>query len=284
MGGVCIFIHEDLEFFSVTLDKYCKEKDIEVCAVRLNITLIQLIILTIYRSPSDNFTNFLKNLDNVLTLSWPAGHISPTYKECFQVCWGIRIPLFLPCCHLPWSISITLNQSECIFPRNSRVQMILCVMLRAALHTVSLQRRTSMTKVYWNFSYLSHKNWEEIVMEDDVNISFNKFLNTYLRIFHSCFINKCKNFNTVSKSWITKGMKTSCNRKRVLYLKLRDSNVMERKLYYRHYCKILSEVIKEAKNYAMKKLVLRQKIKLKPHGILYIKKQITQLIRITLNH
>jgi hypothetical protein len=59
---------------------------------------------------------------------------------------------------------------------------------------------------------------------------------------------------------------------------------MERKLYYRHYCKILSEVIKEAKNYAMKKLVLRQKIKLKPHGILYIKKQITQLIRITLNH
>jgi hypothetical protein len=47
--GVCIFIHEDLEFFSITLDKYCKEKDIKVCAVRLNITLIQLIILTIYR-------------------------------------------------------------------------------------------------------------------------------------------------------------------------------------------------------------------------------------------
>ena len=68
-GGMCIFIHEDLEFFSVTLDKYCKKKYIEVCAVRLNITLIQLIILTIYRSPSDNFTNFLKNLDNVLTLS-----------------------------------------------------------------------------------------------------------------------------------------------------------------------------------------------------------------------
>jgi len=27
-GGVCIFIHEDLEFFSISLDKYCKEKDI----------------------------------------------------------------------------------------------------------------------------------------------------------------------------------------------------------------------------------------------------------------
>jgi len=46
---VCIFIHEDLEFFSISLDKYCKEKDIEVCAIRLNIIPIKLIILAIYR-------------------------------------------------------------------------------------------------------------------------------------------------------------------------------------------------------------------------------------------
>jgi hypothetical protein len=47
---------------------------------------------------------------------------------------------FSPCCHLPWSISIPLNQSECIFPRNSRVQMILCAMLHASkwLQTHSL--------------------------------------------------------------------------------------------------------------------------------------------------
>jgi hypothetical protein len=45
---------------------------------------------------------------------------------------GWQYPTFSPCCHLPWSVSIPLNQSECIFPRNSRVQMIL-----AALHTVS---------------------------------------------------------------------------------------------------------------------------------------------------
>ena len=61
-GGVCIFVHEDFEFSSISLDKYCKEKDIEVCAVRLKIIPIQLIILAIYRSPSGNFTNFLRNL------------------------------------------------------------------------------------------------------------------------------------------------------------------------------------------------------------------------------
>jgi hypothetical protein len=33
-------------------------------------------------------------------------------------------------------------------------------------------------------------DWEEIFMEDDANISVNKFLNTYLRIFHSCFFKK----------------------------------------------------------------------------------------------
>jgi len=78
---------------------------------------------------------------------------------------------------------------------------------------------------------LSHENWKEIFMEDDANISFNKFLNIYLRIFHSCFNKKCKDFNTISKPWITKGIKTSCNRKRVLYPKARDKNEMEHRLY-----------------------------------------------------
>jgi len=92
---------------------------------------------------------------------------------------------------------------------------------------------------------LSYKNWEEISMEDDANISFNKYLNIYLRTFHSCCIKKRKNSNTVSKPWITKGIKTSCNRKRELYLMARGTNEMEYKLYYKHYCKILSKVIKE---------------------------------------
>jgi len=92
----------------------------------------------------------------------------------------------------------------------------------------------------------SHKNWEEIFMEDDANTSFNKFLTIYLKIFHTCFIKKHTNFNTISKPWITKGIKTSCNRKRELYLKVGDNNEMEHKLYYKQYCKILYEVIKEA--------------------------------------
>jgi hypothetical protein len=46
---MCIFVHEGLDFFSMSLDKYCKEKDIEVCAIKLKITPIQLNMLAIYR-------------------------------------------------------------------------------------------------------------------------------------------------------------------------------------------------------------------------------------------
>jgi len=36
------------------------------------------------------------NLESeTLTISWPAGHICPTYKESFQVRWDNSIPLFL---------------------------------------------------------------------------------------------------------------------------------------------------------------------------------------------
>ena len=43
----------------------------------------------------------------------------------------------------------------------------------------------------------------------------------------------------------------------------RDNSEMEHKLYYKHYCKILSKIIKEAKkkNYIIKKLLVSQKIK-----------------------
>jgi hypothetical protein len=85
---------------------------------------------------------------------------------------------------------------------------------------------------------LSYENWEDIFMEDDANISFNKFLNIYLRMFQSCFIKKCINSNIVSKLWITKGIKTSCNQKRELYLKVRGNNEIEHKLYYKQHCKI----------------------------------------------
>jgi hypothetical protein len=81
---VCIYIHEDFDFSTISLAKYCKEKDIEVCAVKLNITDRKLIMLTIYRSTSGNFNKFMKHLDGVLN-TWYSNKIE------FIICGDINV-------------------------------------------------------------------------------------------------------------------------------------------------------------------------------------------------
>jgi hypothetical protein len=71
---------------------------------------------------------------------------------------------------------------------------------------------------------LRYESWDYIFTNDDVNIIFNNFLSTYLRIFNSSFpISKsyCKNNNN---RWLTPGIKKSSLHKRELYLTSRHSN------------------------------------------------------------
>ena len=83
---------------------------------------------------------------------------------------------------------------------------------------------------------------------------FNFFLDSYLKIFNSSF--PLKRFHIAkkkkNKNWITLGILTSCRHKRELFIASRNSNNAELIYYYKRYCKILSAVIKEAKNYADK--------------------------------
>ena len=120
-----------------------------------------------------------------------------------------------------------------------------------------------LEKAFDCVNHKNHKNWEDIFMEGDANVSFNKFLNTYLRIFHSCFTKKHKNVNIIPKPWLTAGIKTSCKRKRELYLIARDSMGSEPKIYYKHYCKILTKVLKEAKKLYYKDIIDKSKNKIK---------------------
>jgi hypothetical protein len=61
-GGVSIFIHESIKFTNLTLEGNCKEQDIEVCAVKLNLCTTKIIIVAIYRLPSGNFSYFFKEI------------------------------------------------------------------------------------------------------------------------------------------------------------------------------------------------------------------------------
>ena len=67
-GGVAIYIHKSIHCSNIDIVKYCKEKDIEICALNLSYYDQKICIITLYRPPSGNFDFFLLHLDSVLHL------------------------------------------------------------------------------------------------------------------------------------------------------------------------------------------------------------------------
>jgi hypothetical protein len=113
---------------------------------------------------------------------------------------------------------------------------------------------------------LSYETWDCVFglnNNPDVDTLFNSFLNNYLRIFHNHFSQRkfIKRHNHTS--WITSGIKISCKHKRFLYLCTRSSDDISLKKSYKQYCKILANVLKEAKKYAYNNQINKSTNKIK---------------------
>ena len=67
-GGACLFISELIQSTTINLDKFCKEKDLEICAAKLHLLSGEICIVTIYRSPSGDFQYFIDNLEKILSM------------------------------------------------------------------------------------------------------------------------------------------------------------------------------------------------------------------------
>jgi len=65
-GGVCIFVKKNLKYSNIDLDKYCKDQNIEVCALKLKSTFFNICIMAVYRAPTGNFNLFLNRLDDII--------------------------------------------------------------------------------------------------------------------------------------------------------------------------------------------------------------------------
>jgi len=57
-GGVSIFIQNNLQFTTINRNSYSIDKDIEVCALQLNSSLLNICVLVIYRSWIGKFKSF----------------------------------------------------------------------------------------------------------------------------------------------------------------------------------------------------------------------------------
>lgn len=107
--------------------------------------------------------------------------------------------------------------------------------------------------------HLSEENWSNTFEEEDMEISFNNFLNVYLKIFNRSFPFKKYYNKHANQGWVTKGIKTSCNHKRDLYMLCKNTNNSKIKTHYKMYCKILSKVIKVAKRQHFNNLIKHSK-------------------------
>jgi hypothetical protein len=76
---------------------------------------------------------------------------------------------------------------------------------------------------------------------------YNSFLNSFLRIFYSSFPLKELTINSNRDTWITLGINISCKHNRDLYLLYRTLNDEALKNHFILYCKILKDIVREAK-------------------------------------
>jgi len=73
-GGVAIFVHKSIQYSNINIDKYCKDKDIEICALKLTYHTLKICIITLYRSPTGDMNFFLLKLDRVLHTLYNLSH------------------------------------------------------------------------------------------------------------------------------------------------------------------------------------------------------------------
>ena len=67
-GGVCIYVSNDIQFSTINLEQHNREKDLEICALKMRILSCSFIIICIYRSPLRNFDYLLNQLDYCITI------------------------------------------------------------------------------------------------------------------------------------------------------------------------------------------------------------------------
>ena len=252
-------------------------------------------IMVIYRAPTGNFNLFLNRLDDAiklvyrpnLNLMWwhkcrlphwewqkkQLDSVLQTYNLTAIVTFPTRSQgtssttidnIFIDKSKIPnYTVSPFLNG---LLDHDAQLLIIKDINLQSQGHYVYITRNIINYSINEFKISLRHETWDCVFglnNNPDVDTSFNSFLNNYLRIFHHHFPQHkfIKRHNHTS--WITPGIKISCKHKRFLYLCTRSSDDISLKKYYKQYCKILANVIKEAKKYTYNNQINKSTNKIK---------------------
>ena len=197
------------------LAKFCNDQDFEVCAVKMQSSFSKIYVLCVYRPPTGNISYFLSAFESILNQLY-------TNSTNIIICSDINInyldntknkqqlDALLASCGLHsivdfptriknysstaidnffidkyknsnFTISPLLNglsdhDAQILILNNLEIQNS-----RVGYYTKRLINEITMSEFKLNLSYVS---WDEIFTEENVDIMFNSFLNTYLRIFY----------------------------------------------------------------------------------------------------
>ena len=77
-------VHESINCDTIPTDHIYKEKDLEICAIKLDLYKTNIVIIAIYRSPSGNYNYFLRKLELLLKYLC-------TIKTEFIICGDINV-------------------------------------------------------------------------------------------------------------------------------------------------------------------------------------------------
>jgi hypothetical protein len=270
-GGVAIFVCKNYNFLNVDLSNYCKEQEIDACAIRLQLNALNIYIITVYRAPCGNFDLFLKTLDSIIESLYKAdlkliicGDINIDYLtdnarkkqlDSMLLSYNLAATVHSPLEYKnnPVGLLITYsliskNSPSLLFPpymcnglsdHDAQLLTLKDINIQTTSSNIHYIRITNKWSIEEFKLRLSFESWDSVFGNtDNINADslFNTFLNNYLRLVNTSFPLQKIIESGNSNEWITRGIKTSCNHKRQLYLLCRDSGDIKLIKHYKHYC------------------------------------------------
>jgi hypothetical protein len=268
-----------MEFDDINLEKLCDEKTFEICAIKITINAIKLILFCIYRAPSGKVNQFFRLLEKTMNSLYQAtvtfvvrGDLNinllndnmnkqklVSIMETFNLTQVVNFPTRI--CNNKETIidSLFIDRMKfkniLVFPfvnglSDHDAQIVSLDNIKTlALHSVSKKKfRIINDFTLMNFlSSLKKESWLTVYEAKNVNGMFNNFHFTFQRIFESSFPIVYKGYKSHDNGWITTGIRISCKRKQSLYIICRTSGNRLAQEYYKKYCKVLKKVIVKAK-------------------------------------
>ena len=216
-GGVSIYTLKGIQYNILELEKYNREKDIEICAIQVCLQPHNFIIICVYRSPTGSYICFMNQLELILNNLYRTSsnlvlcgdfninHMDDNNRKqllesllsSFGLYSTVNFPtrIFMNSATLIDNIYINTNKfTYTIQPlingiSDHNAQIIVLPNISGNVQNFCYtQIRSFDNESLRSFTeLLSYENWEEVFQDSNVNIIFNRFLDIYLKIFNRNF-------------------------------------------------------------------------------------------------